>query len=85
VLLFDDVRHFLGSRGGYGEAVGDVRRGEVFFANGMTGYQEICTDPSSRGQMVVLTYPLIGNYGVAAPDMESRRPWLSALIARESC
>ena len=40
--------------------------GEVVFATGMTGYQEICTDPSYRGQMVVLTYPLIGNYGVAA-------------------
>jgi carbamoyl-phosphate synthase small subunit len=51
----------------------------------MTGYQEICTDPSYRGQMVVLTYPLIGNYGVAAEDDESRRPWLSALIVREVC
>ncbi len=51
----------------------------------MTGYQEICTDPSYRGQMVVLTYPLVGNYGVAAEDAESRRPWLSALLVREAC
>jgi carbamoyl-phosphate synthase small subunit len=51
----------------------------------MTGYQEICTDPSYRGQMVVLTYPLIGNYGVAPEDVESRRPWLSALIVHEHC
>ena len=50
----------------------------------MTGYQEICTDPSYRGQMVVLTYPLIGNYGVSLDDVESRRPWLSALIVREA-
>ena len=50
----------------------------------MTGYQEICTDPSYRGQMVVLTYPLIGNYGVTLADVESRRPWLSALIVREA-
>ncbi len=60
------------------------RRGEVVFATGMTGYQEICTDPSYRGQMVVLTYPLIGNYGVTLADVESRRPWLSALIVREA-
>jgi carbamoyl-phosphate synthase small subunit len=56
----------------------------VVFATGMTGYQEICTDPSYRGQMVVLTYPLIGNYGIAKEDVESRRPWLSALIVREA-
>ncbi|HLZ25062.1 MAG TPA: glutamine-hydrolyzing carbamoyl-phosphate synthase small subunit, partial [Ktedonobacterales bacterium] len=64
---------------------GDGRCGEVVFATGMTGYQEICTDPSYRGQMVCLTYPLIGNYGVAAEDGESRRPWLSALLVRDYC
>jgi carbamoyl-phosphate synthase small subunit len=51
----------------------------------MTGYQEICTDPSYRGQMVTMTYPLIGNYGIADEDVESRRPWISALIVREWC
>jgi carbamoyl-phosphate synthase small subunit len=51
----------------------------------MTGYQEICTDPSYRGQMVCLTYPLVGNYGVIPGDEESWRPWLSALLVRECC
>ena len=66
-------------------ALADGRRGEVVFATPMTGYQEICTDPSYRGQMVVLTYPLVGNYGVASEDVESSRPWLSALLVREYC
>ena len=52
--------------------------GELVFSTAMTGYQEICTDPSYRGQIVVLTYPLIGNYGVNADDDESTRPWLHA-------
>ena len=85
VLMLEDGRHFFGRPFGDVEALRKGRRGEVVFATGMTGYQEICTDPSYRGQMVVLTYPLIGNYGVAAPDAESRRPWLSALIVREYC
>jgi carbamoyl-phosphate synthase small subunit len=59
--------------------------GEVVFATAMTGYQEICTDPSYRGQVVALTYPLVGNYGVIPPHGESRRPWLSALLVRECC
>ena len=61
------------------------RRGEVVFTTAMTGYQEVCTDPSYRGQMVVMTYPLIGNYGVAGVAEESRRPWLSVLLVREYC
>ena len=56
---------------------------EVVFNTSMTGYQEISTDPSYRGQMVVLTYPLIGNYGVSTDDNESRRPWIAAFIVRE--
>src|SRR3954452_6981197 len=56
---------------------------EVVFNTGMSGYQEICTDPSYRGQMVVLTHPQIGNYGVDAAVAESTRPWLAALIVRE--
>src|SRR5262249_41326384 len=56
---------------------------EVVFNTCMTGYQEIATDPSYRGQMVALTYPLIGNYGVASDYRESRRPWIAALIVRE--
>ena len=57
--------------------------GEVVFNTSMTGYQEILTDPSYAGQLVCLTYPLIGNYGVNAEDVESRRPWAEGLIVRE--
>ncbi|HEY7068353.1 MAG TPA: glutamine-hydrolyzing carbamoyl-phosphate synthase small subunit [Chloroflexota bacterium] len=56
---------------------------EVVFNTGITGYQEIATDPSYRGQMVVLTHPQIGNYGVNAAVAESTRPWVAALIVRE--
>jgi carbamoyl-phosphate synthase small subunit len=85
VLALEDGAVFYGRPFGAVEALASGGRGEVVFATGMTGYQEICTDPSYRGQMVVLTYPLIGNYGVAADDVESRRPWLSALLVREHC
>jgi carbamoyl-phosphate synthase small subunit len=85
VLVLEDGAVFYGRPFGAVEALENGRRGEVVFATGMTGYQEICTDPSYRGQMVVLTYPLVGNYGVASEDVESRRPWLSALIVREAC
>jgi carbamoyl-phosphate synthase small subunit len=57
--------------------------GEVVFTTTMTGYQEVCTDPSFRGQLVCMTYPLIGNYGVNVDDDESRQPWISGLIVRE--
>ncbi len=86
VLALEDGAVFYGRPFGAVEALdaqGKGRRGEVVFATAMTGYQEICTDPSYRGQIVTLTYPLIGNYGVAVEDVESRRPWLSALIVRE--
>ncbi len=56
---------------------------EVVFNTGMTGYQEVVTDPSYRGQMVVMTHPQIGNYGVAASGDESVQPWVSGLIVRE--
>jgi carbamoyl-phosphate synthase small subunit len=59
--------------------------GEVVFTTSMTGYQEVCTDPSFAGQIVCMTYPLIVNYGVNAADAESRRPWISGLIVRELC
>jgi len=57
--------------------------GEVVFNTALTGYVEVLTDPSYRGQMVAMTYPLIGNYGVCRADFESRRLWLSAFIVRE--
>src|SRR5512143_3235989 len=57
--------------------------GEVVFNTSMTGYQEILTDPSYRGQMVTMTYPLIGNYGVNTEDVESGRPWADGFIVKE--
>ncbi len=57
--------------------------GELVFNTGMTGYQEILTDPSYRGQMVTMTYPLIGNYGVNPEDIESDRVQVSGFIVRE--
>lgn len=55
---------------------------EMVFNTAMTGYQELLTDPSYAGQGVVMSYPLIGNYGVNAQDVESRRPWVEALVVR---
>ena len=54
----------------------------MVFNTSMTGYQEILTDPSYAGQGVVMSYPLIGNYGVNHEDNESRRPWVEALVVR---
>jgi carbamoyl-phosphate synthase small subunit len=70
-----------------GEAIGAPGTvvGEVVFNTGMTGYQEILTDPSYAGQIVTLTYPLIGNYGINEEDDESRRIQVSALVVREAC
>lgn len=59
--------------------------GEVVFNTSMTGYQEILTDPSYTGQIVTMTYPLIGNYGVNAEDVESRGLFLKGFIVRELC
>lgn len=59
--------------------------GEVVFNTGMTGYQEILTDPSYAGQIVLMTYPLIGNYGVNSDDYESLRVQAAGFIVRESC
>lgn len=56
---------------------------EIVFNTSMTGYLEILTDPSYAGQSVVMTYPLIGNYGICTEDMESVHPWTSGLIVRE--
>src|SRR5438270_7106336 len=63
-------------------ATGD-RFGEVVFNTSMTGYQEVLTDPSYKGQIVAMTYPLIGNYGVNPEDTESRGPQVEGFIVRE--
>jgi carbamoyl-phosphate synthase small subunit len=65
-------------------ASGEVH-GEVVFNTSMTGYQEILTDPSYNGQIVTMTYPLIGNYGINAEDVESRGLFLKGFIVRELC
>src|SRR5438045_4740197 len=64
-------------------AVGETT-GEVVFNTSMTGYQEVLTDPSYQGQIVTMTYPLIGNYGVTAEDRESRQPHVAGFIVREN-
>ena len=79
VLALEDGRIFRGFAFGSDRATA----GEVVFNTSMTGYQEICTDPSYRGEIVCLTYPLIGNYGTTVLDDESREPWISGLIVRE--
>jgi len=63
-------------------AVGECD-GEVCFNTSLTGYQEILTDPSYRGQIVCMTYPLIGNYGINFQDVESRKPFLSGFVVKE--
>lgn len=78
-LALEDGSVFVGESFG---AAGEVD-GEVCFNTSMTGYQEILTDPSYRGQIVAMTYPEIGNYGVNASDVESEKPHLAGFIVRE--
>ena len=78
-LALEDGTVFTGKAFG---AAGEID-GEVCFNTSMTGYQEILTDPSYRGQIVAMTYPEIGNYGVNAEDVESERPQLAGFIVRE--
>lgn len=70
-----------------GKAFGYLKEsvGEVVFTTGMTGYQEVLTDPSYYGQIVTMTYPLIGNYGINLEDMESDSIKVSGFIVREKC
>jgi len=79
ILALEDGRIFRGR--GFG-ASGE-RCGEVVFNTAMTGYQEILTDPSYAGQIVVMTYPHIGNYGINPEDVEARRVFLEAFVVRE--
>ncbi len=79
LLALEDARIFLGQ--GYG-APGECQ-GEVVFNTSLTGYQEIATDPSYAGQIVVLTNPQIGNYGTNQADNEASKPYIEGLIVRE--
>lgn len=79
ILALEDGTVFRGkSFGASGE-----RYGEVVFNTSMTGYQEILTDPSYKGQIVAMTYPLIGNYGVNKEDVESCRPFVEGFVVKE--
>ena len=80
LLALEDGRTFSGrSWAAEGEAFG-----EMVFNTSMTGYQEVLTDPSYAGQIVCMTYPLIGNYGVNSEDEESDRPWVEGFVVREA-
>jgi carbamoyl-phosphate synthase small subunit len=80
LLALEDGRTFRGrSWAAEGEALG-----EMVFNTSMTGYQEVLTDPSYAGQIVCMTYPLIGNYGVNNEDAESSRPWVEGFAVREA-
>ncbi|MHC4913802.1 MAG: carbamoyl phosphate synthase small subunit [Planctomycetota bacterium] len=79
ILALEDGTIFEGR--GFG-AMGE-KYGEVVFNTSMAGYQEILTDPSYRGQIVTMTYPLIGNYGVNSEDVESRKPFVEAFVVKE--
>jgi carbamoyl-phosphate synthase small subunit len=93
VLVLEDGAAFPGVLFGGAAAGGDegawgpvpLAVGEVVFNTGMTGYQEVLTDPSYAGQIVVMTYPLIGNYGTHDAEAESRRPWVRGFVVRETC
>ncbi|WP_246940113.1 carbamoyl phosphate synthase small subunit [Bacillus pinisoli] len=80
-LILEDGTVFVGE--GFGSTEQSV--GEVVFNTGMTGYQEILSDPSYCGQIVTLTYPLIGNYGINRDDFESIIPAISGFIVKEVC
>ncbi|HUE80685.1 MAG TPA: glutamine-hydrolyzing carbamoyl-phosphate synthase small subunit [Pyrinomonadaceae bacterium] len=80
LLALEDGRTFRGrSWAATGESCG-----EMVFNTSMTGYQEVLTDPSYAGQIVCMTYPLIGNYGVNTADAESARPWVEGFVVREA-
>lgn len=81
VLALADGKVFYGKALG---AMGEVS-GEVVFNTSMTGYQEILTDPSYHGEIVTMTYPQIGNYGINPEDVESGKPFLSGFVVKESC
>src|SRR5262245_40673823 len=79
ILALEDGSVFHGE--GFGARASAC--GEVCFNTSMTGYQEILTDPSYKGQIVTMTYPLIGNYGVNRQDIESWRPHVAGFVIRE--
>src|SRR6188768_3398825 len=81
ILALEDGRHFIGESFGADECA----VGEVCFNTSMSGYQEVITDPSYRGQIVAMTYPQIGNYGINTEDSESNEPHIRAFVIGELC
>ena len=81
VILLEDGKYFPGTPFG----ASGIRTGELVFNTSMTGYQEILTDPSYKGQIITMTYPLIGNYGVNSEDAESGGPQVEGFVVRECC
>src|SRR4029077_7796830 len=79
ILALEDGSVFHGQ--GFGARASAC--GEVCFNTSMTGYQEILTDPSYKGQIVTMSYPLMGNYGVNKQDIESWRPHAAGFVIRE--
>ena len=82
-LILEEGTEYFGKGFGYNDA--SVRIFEIVFNTSPVGYQEILSDPSYTDQGVVMAYPLIGNYGIAADDFETRTPTISAMIVREYC
>src|SRR4030042_6564339 len=81
ILALSDGKLFEGSSfGAEGETTG-----EVVFNTSLTGYQEVLTDPSYRGQIVTMTYTQQGNYGLNPEDAESWQPWVEGFVVREAC
>ncbi|WJQ79595.1 carbamoyl phosphate synthase small subunit [Brevibacillus brevis] len=80
-LILEDGTEFIGT------AFGATKEsyGEVVFNTGLTGYQEVLSDPSYCGQIVTMTYPLIGNYGINRDDFEAVRPYIHGFVVREHC
>jgi carbamoyl-phosphate synthase small subunit len=81
VLALEDGKVFTG----WAFGAGGEHTGEVVFNTSMTGYQEVLTDPSYKGQIVTMTYPLIGNTGVNEEDLESAHPRVEGFVVKESC
>ncbi|WP_018084912.1 glutamine-hydrolyzing carbamoyl-phosphate synthase small subunit [Desulfurispora thermophila] len=81
ILALEDGTIFTGKPFG----ARTTKWGEVVFNTGMTGYQEILTDPSYCGQIVVMTYPLIGNYGINREDFEAHKSFVRGFVVREDC
>jgi carbamoyl-phosphate synthase small subunit len=80
-LILEDGTEFVGTA--FGATTETL--GEVVFNTGLTGYQEVLSDPSYCGQIVTMTYPLIGNYGINRDDFEAVRPFIHGFVVREHC